>query len=205
MVTLMQRRREMMKMAASPTPPTPEWDVSWDGSDGIVPSEAGFTKEIIGTGSETLLTQSVNVKATGTSSYVKYIYDTTNQIGVFEVDCRIATNNSIIYIGYSDGTNSIAVRMQYSSNYKGIYLRDATSIGDSTKLKTIALSTRYKIKLILYGSTADVYCDDVALATGVDTSTIHGLPDGTVAEFTRSSSGEGSGNFYTMKLKLGRT
>lgn len=183
----------------------PEWDCEWAGTDGVLPTGAGFTKATNGTVAEKLLTQSVQIKPKGSTSWLRYDYDSNDVVGVMEAEIAIFIKNGYFILRFGNGTEELSVRIQYSDNYKGIYLRDATTISSMTKLATIALSTRYVIKMVLRANDADVYLDGTPIATGIDLSTLaYATYDKGIAYWANGSS-ETAGNVYTLKLKLGRT
>lgn len=197
---MMTRRRAMMAGIA-----LPEWDVEWDGTDGVLPTAEGFTKTINGTVTEQQLSQSVQIKPKGSTSWLRYNYDSNDVVGVIEAEVAIFTKNGYFILRFGNGTEELSIRIQYSDNYKGIYLRDATTLSSMTKLATIALSTRYVIKMVLRANDADVYLDGTPIATGIDLSTLAYATDYKGIAYQATSSSETQGNVYTLKLKLGRT
>ena len=192
-----------MQIASSPTPPA--WDFEWTYEDGL-PDSNGFTKTTSGTNSATLRDTDVRLYVKGSSAAIRYIYGQNNTVSVVEAEFMITSNNGIAYVTLYDGnSNIIGVRCQYSSNYKGVYLMTSTSIGSMTKLQTIALSTRYKVRLVLDGSYGYVYVDDVLKADAVDLSTIQTSIADTRFSFGDASTSAVYCNLYSIKLKLGRT
>lgn len=194
---MMTRRRAMMAGIA-----LPEWDVEWAGTDGEYPTAKGF--DVTGTASVTLLTQSVRITATS-SKFARYNYPSDASIGVFEGEFAIFSTNGYFVISFGDGSKEISVRMQHSANYKGIYLRDASTLANCTKLQTIADSTRYKIKLVARVNDADVYIDDVLVASNIDYADIPYTNDYKGAIYQGTGSSNSTGNIYFMRMKFGRT
>lgn len=197
---MMTRRRAMMAGIA-----LPEWDVEWDGTMGL-PGNNGFDASVVGNASQTLLTQSVRTTSNNSSSYVQYNYGSNAVIGVLETSLRIGSASGSYYLArFGNGSNEISVRMQYTSSYKGIYLRNASAIDSMTKLKTITTGTTYKIKLVLKATTADVYIDDALSQSDVALSDIPYSSSYKGVYYQSTSASNQSGVVYSMKLKLGRT
>lgn len=196
----MKRRRAMMAGIA-----LPEWDVEWAGTDGVLPTEIGFDKFSNGTVTETLLQQSVRIASKGSSSWLRYNYDSNDVVGVIEAEVAIWSKNGYFVLRFGNGTEELSVRIQYSDNYKGIYLRDATTLASMTKLATISMSTKYVIKMVLRANDAGVYLDGTPIATGIDLSTLAFATNYKGIAYQATGSSETTGNVYTLKLKLGRT
>jgi len=203
MGSLLMRRRGVM---GSPGGALPEWDVDWSYTDGL-PEENGFTKFGAGTQSAALRDADVRLYAKGPSSNVGYIYGQGNPVSVFETEFMITSNNGIVrFLLFNGSGSAIAVRAQYSNNYKGVYLMTDTTIGNMAKLQTIAVSTRYRIRLVLDGTYGYVYIGDVLAADKVDLSTINtGSVSDTSFRFGDASKGAVYCNLYALRMKLGRT
>jgi len=199
------RRRQLMRAEAS----LPEWDYEWDYTKGL-PAETGWTKQTNKTTSEVI--ESTYLKVTsggGSSNYIRYVnsnYLTSK--GVIEVDfAGVTSSNTIFYISISDGTNGLSVRSYYTSSYKGIYLGDASSIANCTKLITSSKATnRYVVKLVIDNGYGDVYINNTLYASNIDLSTIVNSYTLTQFRFSNNSTGSGSvtGRFYSVKVKVGR-
>lgn len=191
--------------------PSPEWDVEWDYTQGL-PSENGWTKSVTGTASETLNDDSVSLYANKSSASIS-LSKSSNAIGVFEVKFKLTQNNCNFQMTLATDTNTntwLRIRAQYSSNYKGIYLANGSdgSIGNMTKLLNLT-STNYNkwhtVRLVLNGSTGDVYIDDNKVTNGVTTAEQGWAMSGVFV--WASSAGSSSGattKIESMKLKLGR-
>lgn len=197
----MIKRRDMMATSSM----VPEWDVVWDGSSGSQPPSPDFTKTTGGTASVSMGTISAKIIVKGSGSYCKYDYFSNAAVGVIEAELAIFTSGGYWIVRFGDGTHEISVSMYYNSTYKGIYLRNASAQADRTKLKTVALSTRYVIKLVFYGTTGDVYVDDEIVAQGVDLDTIPFNSNERSVSANTGSSSNTQLNVYSIKLKLGRT
>lgn len=197
---MMTRRRAMMAGIA-----LPEWDIEWYGTDGVLPTAIGFTKTTNGTVTETLQTMSVKIVPKGSSSWLRYNYDSNAVVGVIEAEIAIWSKNGYYILRFGNGTEELSARIQYSDNYKGIYLRDATTLASMTKLATISMETRYVVKMVLRSSDADIYLDGTPIATGIDLSTMAYQTNYKGIAYQATGSSQTQGNIYTLKLKLGRT
>ena len=199
---MLTRRRAMMAGIA-----LPEWDVEWNGTDGVLPAAKGFTTTINGSPTVTLLTTSVQLKVKNSTQNVRYDYSSNATIGVFEIDCAIWATQCYANISWPAANNVyFGVRMQHSTNYKGIYLADNSDFASRTKLMSISTDTRYVIKFVVRESDGDIYVNDVIKAQNVPLSS---FPMTTTNRGIyvqgASSSTTGTMNVYSMKMKFGRT
>ena len=189
------RRRGMMVPGES----TPrEWDYEWLPSMGK-PEDNGMTLRTEGTYSNNLYNTYIALTQGGSSNYIIYNYPNTYQTGVAEYRVSIQGSNAKFYLYFGNGTYGIGARFQYSSSYKGIYLGPGTT----TKLITAELETVYKVKLVLKGTTGDVYVDDVLLAEDVDVTAM-AAPDLRCA-FQATGSNSRTGRVYSIRYKFNRT
>lgn len=185
----------------------PEWDVEWEGTDGVLPAAKGFTTTINGSPTVTLLTQSVQVKVRNSTQNVSYYYSSNATIGVLEIKCGIFNTQCYANITWPAANDVyVGVRMQHSTNYKGIYLADNSDLANRTKLMSISLNTRYTIKFVVRETDCDIYINDVIqvqnfpLSSFPMTTTNRGI-----YIQGASSSVTGTMNVYSMKMKFGRT
>ena len=205
MVSLMQRRREMMQTTGAS--PLPEWDYEWDWSDGIM-SNNGWTKTYNGTVYEEVQTsdQRVRTGARRTDNWIKLTRTSLNtSTGVLQVHHVITgSNNWFVELTLGNGTGGIRVRFQFTSSYQGIYLVDSSNIANMTKLTSLAGGTEHTTKLLLNGSYADVYDNNVMLVSNVSISSIVGATD-TEYYFEDRSTSTRYHYLHDIKMKLGRT
>ena len=188
-------RREMMHCGL------PEWDYEWDYTKGLLDSD-GWEVERISTGSSSVAINSngyLRFQGTSSTYYNYYMTDEyTKAVAEFEVYMEASNNVIRLNVGGND-TYNLGVRMQYSTNYKGIYLGTSAT----TKLATISYQKRYKVRLVLNESVGQVYLDDVLIADNIDTSAslncnhafISGRGAGNTARYNR---------LYSVKMKYGR-
>lgn len=176
----------------------PEWDYEWDYTKGLLDKEGnGFEKITSGGGASIIDTY---LRFSGSSSsYTSYAMPTFYTTGVMEAEMLTGTNAQMrLYFG--NGEYGIGVRLQTSSSYKGIYLGSTVT----TKLVTAESSTKYKVRLVLKGTTADVYVDDTLVLPDEDVTTltscyrvyVTGLGTGGASQQSR---------LYSLKMKFNRT
>lgn len=192
------RRRGMMALPSSS--PTEEWDYEWDASKGLLnANDNGFTVETIGSGGYACSIVDDYMQWRGKSTvYRRLNYESVYQTGVMEA-VIYSEGNAQIQIAFSNGEHSIGVRLQTSTNYKGIYL----GTGLTTKLATAVAETKYKVRLVLKpGLLGDVYIDDTLAIENEDissntvtTTRVQGLGSGTA--YVRS-------RLYSLKMKFNR-
>ena len=191
MLSLLQRRRQMMlQRAAGPTP------VVWSYSDGL-PGDNGFVLSTNGTRSETLKSTCVELTASGSSSHTTY--ELSGNYTQAEASFDAIANNAQVLLVLYTGSRWFCVRFQYSNNYKGLYLVNASAIASMTKLATVALNTSYTIKLVISGATGSVYLNGSLLQSNIDLSTIVASGN-TRARFGYSGSVATKIELYTMKF-----
>ena len=197
MANLMQRRTGMIP---------PEWDIDWDYTQGL-PTNNGW--ERIDTSSSNA---SQTLRETDVRIYVKsqsYNFTYSNPIrvdpvGVFEVDFMFTDNsNGIIYLANGVGP-SFGVRPQYSANYKGIYLVNASGIASMTKVQSLSLNTRYKIRLESDGTYGYLYVNGVLKKSNIDLSTMYTTVNTNRFRISSASTSAGHTNVYSMRLRIGR-
>lgn len=204
------RRRGMMVVPSSGPSPLPEWDYEWDYSDGL-PTATGWTKGTSQTTSEAIEDTYLKVTSGGGSgNYIRYTNSSyLTSKGVLEVKFRgVSSSNTIFTIGISDGTNGLSVQSIYTSSYKGIYLCDASSTANRTKLLSLSSATgTYTVKLVIDNGYGSVYINGTLYADNVDLSTIVSFKTLTQFRFANNSTGSGTvtGRFYSVKVKVGRT
>ena len=187
-------RREMMAGGI------PEWDYEWDASKGLLENN-GWNVSRVSTGNSSYSITNGYLRTYSTSStYYNFQYPDTYTKGVLEAEVYMEASQNIIRLNVcGNSTYSFGVRLQYSSNYKGIYL--GTTV--TTKLASISYGRKYKVKLVLNESVGQVYMDDVLIADNIDTSVDMDCAN---AFF----SGRGAGNtarynrLYSLKMKFGR-
>ena len=183
---------------------TSEWDVDWSYTDGL-PTVKGFTLNESDNATASLGNDGLELTITNKNNKIGWDYPTNGTKRVFECEFVLKQNNNVVVCLSEDGTNGVAIRAQYSANYKGIYLMDAGAIGSMTKLKTITnVNERYKIKLVVDNGVGAVYIDDVLVADNVDTSAQY-YTTHTHFTCTNAATGTANGLLISMKLKLGRT
>ena len=193
---LLTRRALMLPGEVTPR----EWDYEWDASDGL-PTANGFTRTTTSTATQTLEDGYVSIY-TGkhTTAQNTYTYGHTYSTGVFETTVRLNSTNEKILISFGNGTYGIGVRMQHNTSYQGVYLGTAVT----TKLATITTATDYTIKLVLKGSTADVYLDDVLISADVDVTSMTECSNVHI-QFATTNSSAKYYRLYSIKMKQNRT
>ena len=202
---LLIRRRELILDGNAPLP---EWDYEWDYTKGL-PTATGWTKETLGTTTEAIESTYLKVTVKGASgNYIRYKNnDYLVNKGVIEVQFKGVTSNNIGFrVSISNGTSGLAIRHQYSSSYKGIYLLDNATFSNCTKLVTSSsATTTYTVRLEIDNGVGQVYINDSLKASDVDLSTIVVNNNLTMFQFNESSTGTVTGRFYHVRLKLNRT
>ena len=199
---MMTRRRAMMGAAAGELP---EWDFVWEYTDGL-PEDNGFIVTKTGTSTVTLESGSVRLTAKGgTDSHVTIDYPHDFPKGVLEADITTGnTTNWYSYFSLSNGVSNIAVRPQYTSSYKKIYLPNADARADMLELMGCNSGTSYKIRVVLNGGYGDVYINDVLRASSVDISTIKKQNTLTGLVFYAGSTGTYYMYLRSIKMKFNR-
>lgn len=173
MDNLMLRRRQMMQLAAAPSPS--EWDYEWTYTDGV-PTSSEWTK----TGADTpsIVTGGMQVNR----SYFTKDIAITN--GVIEAKFTIPsyrtssnTNRALLRIG--DSSNCIYVIFyRYSANK--ICLYDASNLQSSnpTLLGSFSWGSEYTVRININGSTGSVEINGTTVKDNIDTTTMY--PPGTL-------------------------
>lgn len=197
---LLIRRREMIPSSTPASPP-----LNWNYTDGL-PDDNGFTKIITGTASETLETSHLLVASPNSSSSIKFFAGDSSVNGrdlsysSLEVKFRNYQANSCFYfVLYKNDNSYIATRVQYSSNYRGIYLCTASGISGMTKLATINVTDEYTIKLEISGGVGSVYLNGTLIGGNISLPTYSGWT-GNYVSFLSSSSSVSS-NSYLFSIK----
>lgn len=192
MADLLIRRRGM-----EISPLQKEWDYEWDYSKGLLDANGnGFTKTTMG-GSVSITGTYLQFAGTS-SSYTSYTWPTNYTTGVIEAELYTASNAQMrLYFG--NGTYGIGIRLQTSSNYKGIYLGNTVT----TKLMTASALTKYKIRLVLKGSTADIYVNDSIQSSDVDITSLTACKNIYVSGLGTGGASQKS-RLYSLKMKFGR-
>ena len=199
MVNLL-RRREMIQASGGESAGS-----AWDYTMGL-PEDNGWTKAVSSTAFKDILSETyVSLTGNKASGYIRFIWPDHASVCSFEAEISLA-NNTCFQMYLSDGVDKvIRVRVQYSQNYKGIWLINASSMDDSTKLQAISSGTFYKIKLVLDGDVGHVYVDDVLKADSVDLSTIVSTTYTTMLQYAPTANLQLAGKLRSMTLKLGET
>lgn len=199
---MMMRRRAMMKSGGAG--PLPKWDIEWSYEDGFPDADGLFTKTTSGTASEHVYTGWTQLTCKGSSAYIKF---TETNIGygdpsVFECHLHSGqTNNFFFFMALSaDGTNGIAIRLQRSTNYQGIYLVNASTLAACTKLKTFGYDQDHVIRLEINGGYGAIYDNNELLMGNIDTSTILSA-DATCFQYGAQSNTSVNGYLKYMKIK----
>ena len=171
--------------------------VEWDYTDGL-PENNGFTKSTSSTGASTATLRSDCVEIVSSGSGATYYQLLNRDFTVVEIEFLQLYNNGVSYFSVRSGANHLQVRAQYSSNYKGIYLRNASAIASMTKLTSMALNTTYKVRLEINGGRGNVYVNGTQVANNVDLSTIYGS-SGNVIQIGASGSSSTTIKLYSIK------
>ena len=181
--------------------PLPEWDYEWDYTKGLL-EDNGWNVAKVSTGNASYSISGTYLKVSGNnSSYYNFSYPTQYDKCVLEAEVYMEASQNVIRIN-APGTaeHQLGVRLQYSSNYKGIYLGTSTS---GTKLATINYAQIYKVKLVINEGVGQAYLDDVLIGDNIDTtvdmSTQVGFFSGRGAGSTFRSN-----RLYSLKMKFNR-
>lgn len=193
-------------MQAAGAAPLPEWDYEWSWTDGKLSDT--WTKTYSGTVYEEVQTSDsrLRIGARRTDNWIKFTYSAGNRSsGVLQVHHSITgSSNWYFVVTLGNGTGGIAVRFQLSSSYQGIYLVDSSDIANMTKIANLTGGTEHTTKLVLNGSYADVYDNNVLLASNVSIGSIVGAAD-TACYFEDRSTATRYHYLHDIKMKLGRT
>ena len=184
-----------------------EWDVEWSYTEGVLPETKGFTSIIPQNGNPNVSLNSLglDLSVTGSSDGLGYNYDNYNEIGVFEVVLSLTSTRTGCFICQTaNGDDGVCVRAQFSSNYKGIYLTNAETIANMTKLCDTVQNNDYKITLIQNEGIAKVYVNNVLVIDNVDNSNQYFTNVTRMILKNSGSSGEATCRLKSMKIRLGR-
>jgi len=201
MGNLLMRRRELILPGGAEE----TWDYEWVSHDDGYPSDNGWAMSKNGTASVALTDYYTRIRASTSGSYLRYTYPQTYTSGVMEVLAKLGTSgncNMVFVLG--NGTNGIGIRLQYSTNYKGIYLLDDTAIASMTKLQTSSLDTLYTFRFVLNGGFGDVYIDGVKVASSVDITTLVGADGETRVQGGASGNALVPTYLREIRMKFGR-
>lgn len=181
----------------------PEWDYEWDYTKGLLSENGnGWNVERVSTGNSSVSINSNGyLRFYGTSStFYNYQYPDMYTKCVCEYEVYMEANQNVIRLNAcGNGTYSLGVRMQYSTNYKGIYLGTTAT----TKLATISYNRKYKVKLVVNGPVGQVYLDDVLIADNIDLTTVPNCDHAFIS--CRGAGGTARYNrLYSVKMKFGR-
>ena len=191
------RRRGMMVEAGSGPSPTPEWDYEWDYTKGLLNSDGWTRTTSSGSPSATITSDYLDLYGSSTN-YYNFTYPESCTIGVMEAEIYSA-NNAQIQIRFGNGEYGVGVRLQTSSNYKGIYLGSALT----TKIVSASTDTKYKIKMVLKGTTADIYVNDVLRLEDEDVTSLTTCADILVSGRASSTTNRHT-RLYSLKMKFNR-
>lgn len=201
MGNLLTRRRELILASGGSSN-----GFDWDYTMGL-PTDYGWTRaDSSGSNAtETIRTDDVRIYVKNSNYGFKLYAGFENAIGELEATYALAGDycNSMMFL--SDGaTYAFGVRVQHSSNYKGIYLYTASSIGSMTKVMTITKNVNYKIKLVTDGTWGYVYVDDVLKKNKVDLSTMVNTDYHTRLHYSAAdTSHAGYFNLISTKVRVG--
>ena len=197
MADILKRRRDIIAASSSSLP---EWDYEWDSTKGLLnQNNNGWDYITVGSTGYACSISNGRLQFRGSSSNYKYYnYQNTYSTGVIEAD-MMTSSNAQMRLAFSNGEHSIGIRLQTSSNYKGIYLGTALT----TKLVSASASTRYVIRLVLKPNLlGDIYVGGTLVAENVDIS------NDTVPNIRVTGMGTGSANqysyLYSLKMKFNR-
>lgn len=199
-------------MQATGATPLPEWDYEWSWEDGTLSSN-GWTKTSNGTTAENVQAEQerLRIGASGVGSYLKLDYPNGNRATAVLQVHHSTTGSSGWYfvISLGNGTGGVAVRFQYTTSYKGIYLCNYESpfipadVGGMTKLTALASGSEHITKLVLNGNYADIYDNNVLLISNVSIASILGITS-TGFYFEQRGNGYNYSYLKDIKMKLGR-
>lgn len=168
MVSLMQRRREMMAQADAPAS---YWDYEWDYTMGKLEEQPGLSVDKSGTGSSSLISDGEKI-TTNSSAYFQPYFTSSgihsnlrtmpDGYGTIEVVCYGVWNNS------TSGTrNNLRVTASQSStnritifvfNGKWRLLKHSTTThASNVAIADAANNTEYTIRIVMKGSAHDIY------------------------------------------------
>lgn len=215
MVSLMQRRREMMQT----TPiPSPYWDYEWDYTMGKLESQTGWSTDKSGTSSSSIISDGEKFTANNSSYYQPYIVSGgdltslrrfTDGYGTIEVVCYGVWNNSTSGNRYNlriqavkDTTNRLVV-FPANGKWRLMKVSNANSSNSSnTVIANASNNTEYTVRIVLRNTVADVYINGTKVAEGVTASAAAGSSNGILYQ-------NGGGSSYygvikSLKIHLGQ-
>lgn len=175
-----------------------EWDYEWDYTKGLLnANDNGFSK--ITSGGSVAITNNYLEFKGKSSSYTSYAMSTGYSTGVMEAELW-SYSNAQMQMRFGNGEYGIGIRLQTSTNYKGVYL----GTGLDTKLKNAVASTKYTIRLVLKGEKADVYVNNELVLNNEDVTALTDCDKIYIAGLASASTNQPS-RLYSLKMKFGRT
>lgn len=212
MVSLMQRRREMMRQAAAPTP---YWDYEWDVSKGLMESQSGWGLDSSGTGGTALVSDGEKIWTNNSAYRQPYISSSgemsnlrtmPNGYGTLEVVCYGKWYNTT-----GKNARNLRITAAESSSYRvtiypfnGKWRLMKNPSGDTnTAIADCANNTEYTIRIVMKHETADIYINGEKVQSDIDTTQFAAGPSNSVM----SQNGGGSsyyGVVKSFKIHLGQ-
>lgn len=212
MVSLMQRRREMILQSAPS--PTPYWDYEWDYTMGKLDAQTGWATDSSGTSSSTLISDGEKFTANNSSFYQAYIVNGgdltslrkfTDGYGTIEVVCYGVWNNAtsgtrtnLRIHAVKDSTNRLCV---FPANGKWRLYKASganTSQTANTAIANCSNNTEYTVKIVLRDTVADVYINGTKVVDSVEATAAAGASNGILYQ-----NGGGSSYYGVIKsLKI---
>lgn len=185
MVGLMQRRREMMRAASQPY-----WDFEWDYTMGKLEEQPGWTSVVNGTASTTLVENGEKFASNNNSTFTVYpvsggvcdnVRHFTSGYGTMEIVISgkfykptNGVNNFRISAPISSDKRLTLIQAGPSSDFKWRVLDNATP-KNCTAIAPCADNVKYKVKIVMKDTVADIYINDVLVKANQSTSaTIYG-------------------------------
>ena len=155
------------------------WDFSWSYTDGLLESEQYWIVSTASTGSSTMLSDGEKIIG-GSSSYRQlYPKDAPYQYmadgyGVMELVLYGSwpdgtTPHLVVNTGNSAGTRRLNV-IVYQNKWR---IRTSSTSANCPIIGDAGSDTTYKVRLVLNGTTGNIYINDVLVAENVDTSTMY--------------------------------
>ena len=186
---------------------TAYWDYAWDYSMGKLEDQSGWHTD--GTGTTELISDGEKISV-GSSAYYQILMDNDNPYkympdgyGTLEVDCYgvFNTGNGVQNLRITAAKDSTTRLTLIQNKGKWKLLKNATpNSADNTVLADCVDNTAYKVRIVLKGTTADVYLNGEKVASNVSATAAGGF-NNTVMQ---QNSGSGKyGVIQTFKVHLG--